>query len=138
MWCEFTGCCTQPTYTICARQTWDRPITSLYAKSVSQDSFKSLINYLNLVLEGSLEGPIYLRNMPRWLLLPGKESCIWLLFIRFARCQTVFRAAFRLYWGCSDLSILMWKHNYYISQWALQWWWHSSIYNIIVTIDLTS
>jgi hypothetical protein len=37
---------------------------SLSIKRVSQDSFKSLINYLNLVLEGSLEEPIYLRNMP--------------------------------------------------------------------------
>jgi hypothetical protein len=35
----------------------------LGVKSVLQDSSKSIINYLNLVLEGSLEGPIYLRNM---------------------------------------------------------------------------
>jgi hypothetical protein len=55
-------------YTICARQTWNRPITSLSIKSVSQASFKSLTNYLNLFLEGSLEGPVEL-SVKYWYLV---------------------------------------------------------------------
>jgi hypothetical protein len=34
--------------------------------------------------------------MLSWLFLPGKESCVWLLFIRYSGCQTVYRAALRM------------------------------------------
>ena len=67
-------------------------ISGLYTSSSSLKAShkifkKKLINYLNLVLDGSLGGPVYLRNMSSWLFLSRKES--WSFFIHISGCQTI-------------------------------------------------